>query len=268
VLWLILLNVGVYVSTFYLMPVLIEMIRPRQSALNYQNREVPVGLGLVFSLTVVPSLIIGLIVGLLSIRQRGIAIITILSFGLLGLIDDTLGSREARGFRGHFRALRNGYLTTGALKAGFGFVIAVLTAVVAAGGVVNITLNALNIALCANLANLLDVRPGRAGKFYLFSVLVFGLVGHLNPFLLLTAVSAAAYLPWDLNAEVMMGDVGSNVLGAVIGLTVMEFSVAGKAAVLFFLVIVHFYAERRSLTDLIEKTPFLNYLDLIGRKKV
>lgn len=98
-LWLILLNVGVYVSTFYLMPVLIEMIRPRQSALNYQNREVPVGLGLVFSLTVVPSLIIGLIVGLLSIRQGGIAIITILSFGLLGLIDDTLGSREARGFR-------------------------------------------------------------------------------------------------------------------------------------------------------------------------
>ena len=264
--WLVILAAVVYIGTLYLMPLLIKMIAPRQTALNYRNQEIPVGLGLVFSLTAVPTLIFGVVIKLTSLSQTAVAVITILSFGFLGLIDDTLGSREARGFRGHFRALRNGYLTTGALKAGFGLVTALLVSSVGATSLINIILNALIIALNANLANLLDVRPGRAGKFYLLAAFVLSLTGYFSPALIFVAVSAAAYLPWDLNAEVMMGDVGSNVLGAVIGLAVIEFSLQGRAVSLALLIFVHLYAERRSLTELIENTPILNYFDLIGRK--
>ena len=47
VFWAILYFAVVYAATVCLVPLLIRMIRPRQTALNYQNRDIPVGLGLV-----------------------------------------------------------------------------------------------------------------------------------------------------------------------------------------------------------------------------
>lgn len=112
-----------FLLTVYLMPMLTEMIRPRQAGLNYQNQEVPIGLGLVFILTVVPITVLA-ILRAVPLSTGVIYIITILSFGFLGIIDDTIGSREARGFTGHFRALFQGLLTTGAIKALFGVILA------------------------------------------------------------------------------------------------------------------------------------------------
>lgn len=64
----------------------------------------------------------------------------------------------------------------------------------------------------------------------------------------------------------MMGDVGSNVLGAIIGLELMNVSVLAKLAILVVLVGIHVYAEKGSLTSIIEQTPLLEYLDSLGRK--
>lgn len=247
------------------MPLLIKTIRPRQSAFNYQNQETPVGLGLVFSLTVIPAVIVLLVLKRIPLLQGSIAIITVLGFGFLGLIDDTLGSRDAQGFLGHFRTLRHGYLTTGALKAVFGMIVAVLVAVVSSSGVANIIFNALNMALWANFTNLLDVRPGRAGKFFLLAVLPLIAAGPYSPVLLLAFGSVLGYLPWDLGGKAMMGDVGSNVLGALIGLGVMGAPFLTKMVICLALVGIHLYAEKGSLTQVIERTPFLNYLDSLGR---
>lgn len=86
--------------------------------------------------------------------------------------------------------------------------------------------------------------------------------------MLFLLAAVIGYLPWDLKAEVMMGDVGSNVLGAIIGLSVTEFSITNKVIVVVVLAIIHLYAEKASLSQLIEKIPILNYIDNIGRKKV
>lgn len=266
--WVLVLTAINFLLTVYLMPMLTEMIRPRQAGLNYQNQEVPIGLGLVFILTVVPITVLAIFLRAVPLSTGVIYIITILSFGFLGIIDDTIGSREARGFTGHFRALFQGLLTTGAIKALFGVILAFLVAVIKADGVINTILNVFSITLFANLFNLLDVRPGRAGKFYLFWFLLSYIFGYPSIIMLFLLAAVIGYLPWDLKAEVMMGDVGSNVLGAIIGLSVTEFSITNKVIVVVVLAIIHLYAEKASLSQLIEKIPILNYIDNIGRKKV
>ena len=64
----------------------------------------------------------------------------------------------------------------------------------------------------------------------------------------------------------MMGDAGSNVLGISIGfLVVLTFSIFTKILVLVFLVGIHIFTEKYSLTNIIKKNRFLNYLDELGR---
>lgn len=266
--WFVTLAIMTYLFTIYLMPKLISMIRPRLTALNYRNQDIPVAIGLVIPLTSVPFTITAVILGLVELRAGIVAVITILSFGLLGLIDDTLGSREARGFHGHLRALVQGQITTGMLKAGFGGIIALLVAMINAHGSFVVILDALIIALCANFSNLLDVRPGRAGKFFVLAAAIISICGYGTIPLLLTVVTVIGYLPWDLRCEVMMGDVGSNVLGALVGLTLTNLTVGLKLLLLLLLVVIHYYAERHSISEVIERVPVLNYLDQLGRKQV
>jgi len=261
----ILFSAAVYTGTRYLTPLLIKTIQPRQTALNYQNREIPVGLGLVFSLTVIPTLIVMRLLQQIPQPQSSAATITVLGFAFIGLIDDTLGSRDAKGFLGHFRTLRHGYLTTGALKAAFGMVIAVLVASSGSRGLAQLLLNAVNMAMLANFLNLLDVRPGRAGKFFLLAAVPLAAAGPYIQVMLLAWSSVLGYLPWDLEGKAMMGDVGSNVLGALIGLGVMGLPAAARLIIFFLLAGIHLYAEKGSLTTVIEQTPILNYLDSLGR---
>jgi len=64
----------------------------------------------------------------------------------------------------------------------------------------------------------------------------------------------------------MMGDAGSNVLGASVGfLAASAFSLYTKIAILACLIGVHIFTEKYSLTELIEKNSFLKYLDNLGR---
>jgi len=107
-----------------------------------------------------------------------------------GLVDDAFGSYDAKGFRGHLAALRNGHLTTGMLKVlGVG-AIAFVYGNSAVAGILERSgvaagdgayawsyagawlLSACAIALSANFLNLLDCRPGRALKAYAVLVIV------------------------------------------------------------------------------------------------
>lgn len=106
------------------------------------------------------------------------------AFGF-GLVDDLFGDRTAKGFRGHLASLRQGRLTTGALKLlGIGALSAAAGATIVsnsidarpelqqpgwAGALAWVgtwLLVTLVIALTANLVNLMDLRPGRALKTY------------------------------------------------------------------------------------------------------
>jgi hypothetical protein len=162
----------------------------------------------------------------------------------IGLADDRW-SGEERGFRAHLRARR----TTGVLKlVGIPLAALVRTRSLSA---------ALLVALSANALNQLDTRPGRALKVYLAAALVFD-----------APIALAVLLaPYDLREMTMLGDGGSNGLGAMLGLnSVNRFTGRGRWVAIGTLAGLTLLGERRSLGELIERTPLLRELDALGRR--
>jgi UDP-GlcNAc:undecaprenyl-phosphate GlcNAc-1-phosphate transferase len=197
-------------------------------------------------------------------------------FGLLGLIDDKWGARDVGGFRGHGKALASGRPTTGVFKLIGGGVIALAAAYLLEGrhGPLRIVLDASLIALAANALNLLDVRPGRAqfgfvllAMIILYAVLRLGLAWvQLNPppAALLGPVALAALLEWwpDSRGRAMMGDTGSNLLGATAGLAAASvLPLSGRFFLFAVLLTLNWGAEKISLSALIERTPWLRAFD-------
>jgi hypothetical protein len=162
----------------------------------------------------------------------------------IGLADD-LWSGPERGFRRH---LSSGS-TTGVLKL-VGIPLVGLLATRKVSG-------ALLVGLAANFLNQLDTRPGRALKAYLVGAAALG-----GP-----AGSAVLLLPYDLREKVMLGDSGSNALGAMLGLSSVS-RLTGKSRWLAIgaLAGLTLLGERRSLGELIERTPGLRTLDRLGRE--
>jgi UDP-GlcNAc:undecaprenyl-phosphate/decaprenyl-phosphate GlcNAc-1-phosphate transferase len=204
--------------------------------------------------------------------RRGLPIaVASVGSGLVGAYDDLQGSSQARGFRGHLRALRAGQLTSGMIKVlGVGVSAAAAAALLQRsrpgfpkpayrilGGLLDTAL----IAATANLMNLLDLRPGRAAKVMI--VLGSGLLGSGAA----PAVGAAVgSLPTDLAGRSMLGDCGANALGAALGTAAAQalpwqirlLACAGVTA-------LNFASEQVSFTAVIEGTPLLRRLDELGR---
>ena len=103
-------------------------------------------------------------------------VVASLGGGLAGYIDDVDqgahdGGKVAKGLNGHLGALAHGQVTTGVIKiAGIGASALAASALVGSkatsvsGKAADLALNTVLIAGTANLANLLDLRPGRALK--------------------------------------------------------------------------------------------------------
>lgn len=103
-------------------------------------------------------------------------VVASLGGGLAGYIDDVDqgahdGGKVAKGLKGHLGALAHGQVTTGVIKiAGIGASALAASSLVGSkatslsGKVADLALNTVLIAGTANLANLLDLRPGRALK--------------------------------------------------------------------------------------------------------
>ena len=161
----------------------------------------------------------------------------------IGLADDVWSGPE-RGFRRHLQAGR----TTGVLKL-VGIPIVGLLATRKVSG-------SLLVGLSANFLNQLDTRPGRALKAYLLGAL-----------LVRAPVRSAVFLlPYDLRETVMLGDAGSNALGAMLGLSsVSRLTGRSRWLAIGALAGLTFLGERRSLGELIERTPGLRMLDRLGR---
>lgn len=271
--------VGAALVAMALWVAMAELFRaPALRRLNVHGRVVPIGGGIVVVLAVVVAVALEHLTAI-ALRQPGELVVprvdaalltTVLGFGLLGLLDDLLESGDAKGFRGHLRALAHGRLTTGAVKLFGGGLLALwVVPTRSEDALLWLLVDAAVVALGANVANLLDRAPGRVTKFSLIvgGVLIVGQIDR-QPVVGLAVVlgAAAGTLAPDLRERVMLGDAGANVLGAAIAWTFV--SVAGptaRVAALVVLVALNVASERISFSRVIAATPGLRGLDGLGR---
>jgi UDP-GlcNAc:undecaprenyl-phosphate GlcNAc-1-phosphate transferase len=197
----------------------------------------------------------------------------LLGVAFLGFLDDALGQGEAaatpRGWRGHGRALREGSLSTGAIKA-IG-ALALAAYVVSGRGLESwhYLADVALLILTTNLGNLLDLRPGRAEKG--LALLGVGLclgAWTLAPIELLGIFAGPVLVgAWlTLRERAMLGDTGSNLIGAVAGVWLL--TILGPDARLIALAVVvalTIYGELRSISAAIDSVPPLRWLDSLGR---
>jgi UDP-GlcNAc:undecaprenyl-phosphate GlcNAc-1-phosphate transferase len=240
---------------------------------NYRGRPLPVPLGLV----IVPVALIALIPVMLLARlttadvypdNLGFAIIFVPGVALLGLIDDVL-SGAGRGWRGHGSDVLSGALSTGLLKAGGTLGLALLVASSLPGSDADFLLAAAVLVLATNAFNLLDLRPGRSVKG--FVLLGIGLtIATQNTEalaglgLFIAPVLVAGF--YDLREKAMLGDAGSNAIGALAGLwIVLTMDQDGQLIALAVLFLLNLFGEFRSISHVIEKVPGLRHLDSLGR---
>ncbi|HEX2050000.1 MAG TPA: hypothetical protein VHJ34_05115 [Actinomycetota bacterium] len=185
-----------------------------------------------------------------------------------GVADDARGDEPARGFRGHLGALRRGRVTGGVVKIAAGVVAGAAAGAIATPGRAALVTAAL-VALGANLVNLLDRAPGRAGKAWLVLAAPMLVVGD-DRWAVAAAGMAAALLVclWpDLRERAMLGDAGANPLGAVAGLGLaLSLPAGGRAVALAVLAALNVLSERRSFSAVIASTRWLDALDRAGRR--
>jgi UDP-GlcNAc:undecaprenyl-phosphate/decaprenyl-phosphate GlcNAc-1-phosphate transferase len=244
---------------------------------NYRGAEVafPAGIGIVAAglVALIPLALIHELGDSNVFRpDSGTVLAYVLAVALLGLLDDLVGSARddmPRGWRGHARATMRGGFSTGALKAAgsLGVALFVLSGRGVSAG--EYLLSVALLVLATNFFNLLDLRPGRSAKALI--LLGAGLtIGSADVHPLWTvglfAGPVLVLLPFDLGERAMLGDTGSNVIGAIAGLwLVLTLSTLGQAIALGLIAIATVYGEFRSISELIERAPILRQLDSLGR---
>jgi UDP-GlcNAc:undecaprenyl-phosphate GlcNAc-1-phosphate transferase len=229
------------------------LVRP-----NYLGRLVPVGLGLL------PVILAGSIDILLGGTDALLLAVGLFGFALIGLADDVLGDRRTGGIRGHLISALHGQPTTGLMKAVGGLLLAVFLAMRLSHTLWAGVMGGLVAALSANALNLFDLRPGRALKVFLSWGGIVILAGGTTGLAPLWG-AALAVLPVDLQGAAMLGDAGANPLGFAVGFASLSLPPIAIGCLLLALILLHLYAERASLTKLIERVPWLRYLDQLGR---
>jgi UDP-GlcNAc:undecaprenyl-phosphate GlcNAc-1-phosphate transferase len=246
---------------------------------NYRGRTVVAGLGLLLLLGLLvwaaPLALAARLDPLRAARidllaPSGLAVVVAgLAFLILGLADDLIEDAGSRGFRGHLRALAGGRLTGGAIKLLGGVLAALVVASLATPegrSAWLLPLGAAVVASTANLANLLDLRPGRCTKVFLP---LWGAGCLLDPpggaWSAGLAGAALAGLPFDLRERGMLGDAGANALGAVVGTLLLAGPVWLLLGALVVLLALQALSERVSFSRVIDRNRVLRAADRFGR---
>jgi UDP-GlcNAc:undecaprenyl-phosphate/decaprenyl-phosphate GlcNAc-1-phosphate transferase len=235
---------------------------------NYMGHNVPTSAGLAL-IPIILIMLLGSLAGVVDIEEGGRWYLAYtLAAGLAGYTDDRWGGGEERGFRGHLGALMGGRLTTGLVKV-----------VVLGGGalVFGVILFGLGwralvagflLAGCANLANLFDVRPGRALKFLGVPVVVLLFLARDEAVLAVAGVlgGVAALFYFDLKGRIMLGDAGAAIWGAVLGYLV----VASGPGLVWWVAVgaivgLTAVAEFSSISRVVEEVGALRKFDHWGR---
>jgi hypothetical protein len=197
----------------------------------------------------------------------------VLGVAFLGFLDDSLGRGEAaetpRGWRGHARAVREGTLSTGAIKAIGAFALAAY--VVSGRGLESwrYLADVALLILATNAFNLLDMRPGRAEKALVLLGAGLCVGGWTIAPIELLGIFAGPVLVgawYTLRERAMLGDTGSNLIGAIGGIWLLT-SLGGdeRLIALAALAVLTIYGEMRSISTTVESFPPLRWLDSLGR---
>lgn len=258
---------------------------------NYRGHPLPTAGGLVIVASVFVVEAARSVLGAMGVGDaptltapRLLSLFALSAFTLLGLADDIGAVGTARGFRGHLSALAGGHLTTGGLKLLGGGAVALVLGSLAGGlggeqpgvaGFARLCVDALVIALAANLANLFDRAPGRVTKL---SALAFGAIvigaamGNELPTLVGAAAAIGAALGIlidDLHERLMLGDTGANALGAVLGLSVvLTTAPSTRLIVMVVLLVLNLSSEMVSFSKVIDAIVPLRVLDRAGALEV
>jgi len=229
------------------------------------------------------GLLVAGVVGATSLRgalSTTIATATAATFGVIDdLEEDT--SERTKGLRGHLGALAHGRVTTGGLKVlgiGAGALVAAAVATptrrtdgsrrAAAGWLFDVAASGALVAASANLANLLDLRPGRALKATGLAAAPMALGGGSGAGVAAAVVGVSlAGLESDLDERDMLGDGGANALGAALGTAVvLDASRPVRLTLLAGVIGLTLASEKVSFTEVIAATPGLRELDAWGRR--
>ncbi len=238
---------------------------------NFRGETIPTACGI--------SIVVGSALALVAVgfglmpfhRSFAAMLVALGGFGALGLADDRWGSPAAKGLRGHVRKLLvERRFTSGLAKAVGGALAGLLIAgpILGVSGWQIVVPGAI-IALSANLVNLLDLRPGRAtaASLALLASAMAALLARAaiveTACVMAVASGAAATYRRDALGLIMLGDTGSNAVGACVGVSFVLAATSAEArlAILIGLAAVHLIAERHSLSAIIEAHPFLRALD-------
>jgi hypothetical protein len=218
-----------------------------------------------------PAYVAGAALGAATSGPAGV--VASLGAGAFGALDDLAGDGASKGLRGHLGAAARGRVTTGLVKVvGIG-----ATGLVAAAladrrrddlGALDTLVGGAVVAGAANLANLLDLRPGRALKVTALASLPLLLTPSRPGAGPAAAATGAAFgvLGPDLAGRAMLGDTGANAAGALVGTALLERTGRhGRVVALVVLAALTLASEKVSFTSVIESTPGLRELDAWGR---
>jgi UDP-GlcNAc:undecaprenyl-phosphate GlcNAc-1-phosphate transferase len=234
---------------------------------NHRGRRVPRVLGCWLAPAAVAGAIVGSALLPAPAFQWGALAGALMVFAA-GLVDD-LSPIGPRGLRNHLRELAAGRMTTGILKLIVTAASAILvTALLEPGGGMSSVAAAVVIAGCTNIWNGLDVRPGRALKWF---VLVVG-VSIAARFRFDVGSAAGAWiaswvvLPFDLRERAMLGDAGANLLGFTAGVELaatLPPSALVPAAIVA--IALNVLADTVTFSRLIAAFPPIRWFDGLGR---
>lgn len=244
---------------------------------NYRGRSVSLSGGLATSLALTTSCAC---LGFITPRYHSTLFSSLQIAGvssICGYIDDMdTSSQQSKGFHGHLGALKQGHITTGAIKIfGIGSV-SMLSALSLVRGrnikgffpkIIHTLVGGALIASSANLANLFDLRPGRLDKIATFISVLLGISFSQATSLLAGIVAGVSVsdLPYDVHEKTMNGDTGANALGATIGMACATTPLRFQLPALVLIVSLTVASEKFSFSRIIDSHNFLHFLDMMGR---
>ncbi|MBZ2173767.1 phospho-N-acetylmuramoyl-pentapeptide-transferase [Schnuerera sp. xch1] len=268
------LNILVFISGIVLssiaVPMILNMLLKSDTVNNnYKNEKIPICMGLLFIFIQIINISVIFLIRGSSNNYILYYLFAFTLIGMVGLLDDLVGDKEIKGLKGHIKSFFKGKLTTGGIKAGIGFFISVFISIILSQNLMEIVINTLLMALFTNLTNLFDLRPGRTIKVFILisTIMLFTSIVKTYDFILYSFYGILiVYFPLDLKAKVMMGDVGSNVMGITLGIfCAYTQNIIMKSVYLIILIIIHIIAERFSFSEIINNNKILKFLDNLGR---